>query len=117
MNSHYHNKLKIQIGIVLIILSAFFLGSVAAITKQTSNEHIHWAVVNLNTSYIGLPLCLLLSGLFYYFGINVFNEKASMYVIPIFISTFSAILKLLGFVCSTLAFKYEDATKVKSSFF
>ena len=83
------------------------------VTKKTSNDNIHWAVVTLNVAYVGLPFCLILSGLFYHFGLSKVSEKgASAYTIPILLSSLSAILKLFGFVFATKAFDYEEATKV-----
>lgn len=104
----------IKLGIILIILSAFFLGSVSALTKQTANVNIHWSVVNLSVAFIGLPLNLLLSFLFYYFGLTKISEKgASAYVAPVLLSALSSFFKLLGVTFSTLAFKFEEATKVR----
>ena len=105
---------KIKIGIVIIIMSAFFLGSVAAITKKTSNDNNHWSLVNLYVAYPGLPLNLMFSGIFYYFGFSKISDKgASIYITPVLLSCLSALIKLGGFTFSTMAFKYEDATKVK----
>jgi len=103
-----------KIGVLFALVSATCTSSVFILLKKLSNAKVHWASSTIYVCWGGLPLSILLSLFLVYQGSYHQNVELELDDLPmdIFYSIFSSGLSLTGQILLTLAFIYEDATKL-----
>jgi drug/metabolite transporter (DMT)-like permease len=111
---HLNETTKIIIGIILTISAAFFFGLVSILIKKLCNNNVHWSVNTIYASYTGIPVCIIISLIFYFTEFSHTDLKSELPDLPLHIlySSCSAIFGILGQVFFNISLTCEDPTKV-----
>jgi drug/metabolite transporter (DMT)-like permease len=110
--------IKLVIGVILAIVSAFTLSCIFLVLKKLNKCKVHWAVSTIYVCWSGIPMSLILSIILIQLKMAHKNFEKESYdlFMDIFYSVMSALVSILGQVLMNIALKYEDATKVSIIF-
>jgi drug/metabolite transporter (DMT)-like permease len=113
-NNLFDESTQIIIGISLTISAALFFGLLSILIKKLCNEKVHWSVNTIYGSYLGLPICLGISLIFYITDYSHKDLKSELPDLPyhILYSSCSAIFGILGQVFFNISLTLEDPTKI-----
>ena len=101
------------IGVVLILLSATCQSVAQVVIRKLCLVQVHFSVNSMYPALVGLPLSLILSGVFHqYKFIKIDTFETMDIVLQLVYSIFGGIMGTLGLIFLNLALKYEDATKI-----
>ncbi len=101
-------------GIFFALVCATSTSNVYLILKKLTNAKVHWATSIIYVCWAGLPLSIIISILLVYQGSyhKNFDLERDDFPMDIYYSMLSASFSLGGQILLTLAFFYEDATKL-----
>lgn len=101
------------LGIGFGLTGAFAASVVSILLKKLANNKVHFSIAIIYASYLGLPVCSLISFILLYTGKEV-KPLISYFelLIQIGITVLAAISGLTGQACMNFAFLHEDVTKV-----
>jgi drug/metabolite transporter (DMT)-like permease len=114
--SENSSRVEFIIGVVCVLVSAFFFGMQHVVVKKLCNYKIKWFVITIYDSYFGLPLAILASCVIFEFKIfdtkDFSNIQLSSILTQLFYSAISAVCCLVGQIAINLSLTYENPTKV-----
>ncbi|RNA00396.1 solute carrier family 35 member G1 [Brachionus plicatilis] len=94
------------LGIGFGLVGAFAASVVSILLKKLANNKVHFSIAIIYASYLGFPVCSLISFILLYTG-----QEVKPYI-KVGIAVLSAISGLMGQACMNFAFSHEDVTKV-----
>ena len=102
-----------MIGVVLILLNATCHSVAQVAIRKLCLVQVHFSVNSMYPALVGLPLSLILSGIFHQFKLIKIDTYETKDIVPQFVySILSGIMGTLGMIFLNLALKVEDATKI-----
>ena len=114
--SHDNSRLITIIGVSLALISAVCSGIVPVIIKHLINQNIHYSVMTIYTTFIGLPASIVIDLILIYTNthtkaIELFGTNPSQLAIEFGMSAVTAVLSLFNIVMFNISIEYEDPTK------
>ncbi|CAF0810789.1 unnamed protein product [Brachionus calyciflorus] len=106
-------QIKRIMGISFALIGACCAATVSILLKKLANKKVHYSVSIIYASYLGLPICSLISIILLYTG----NEKKPeidtiSLIYQYLMAILSGLVGLFAQVCINLAVITEDVTKV-----
>ena len=104
------------LGLIIAITDAFLLGGSQILIKKLCIKKVHFSISSIYTSYIGLPICLILSLFFIYT-----KNSSLMYNIEfnwanfkwhLFYAILVGLIGSLNQIILNLSLQYEEASKI-----
>lgn len=104
------------VGILLGIISAFCASCVAILVKKLSNSNVHYAINTCYSSYLGLPIALIIALVTYFTGNRVIDptsyDTTEKLIWQIFFLIASALCGCLFVSLQVMSNRYEEANKL-----
>ena len=120
LNENKGNKYDQAFGITSAILAAFFGALSFVVSRNLAQAKVHYSVVNLYQSYLGIPISFLISLIMDLTGVQIYDMNLMLDVESLFIQTLSgigsAVFGVVLQICLILAVKYEETLKVSMVF-
>ncbi|CAF0988720.1 unnamed protein product [Brachionus calyciflorus] len=105
--------MKRILGIIFALIGAFCTATVSILLKKLANQKVHYCVAIIYASYLGLPVCSIIS--FYLLFIGKERKSYIDFKSLLFqcaLAFLSGLSGLLAQIFKNVAFNYEDVTKV-----
>ena len=120
LNENKGNKYDQAFGITSAILAAFFGALSFVVSRNLAQAKVHYSVVNLYQSYLGIPISFLISLIMFLTGVQIYDMSLMLDVESILIQVSSgigsAVFGVILQICLILAVKYEETLKVSMVF-
>ena len=104
------------LGIGLSLMGAMVAASVPILIKQLTNQKVHFAVVIIYASYIGLPAAIIISVILHATGADTKSQALihdkSLLVPQLGYALAASVIGLLAQISVNMAIKYEDTSKI-----
>ena len=116
LSSNEDQQLQRIFGIIFGLLTAFFSAFVTVLMKKLTNKKVHFSIVIVYASYVGLPISFLIS-LVTFLSDKQIHDMTLVQDLPsiLYQIGFAVMAGILG-VCSQVlmnfSLKYEDSSKV-----
>ena len=104
---------SLYIGIFLTLCGALTTAIVQITIKHLCNKKVHYSVIIIYSSYLGIPISSAISITLYVTGVSYKNSASlESIMVQIFYSFLSAVVGLSAQICLSLSLKYEEASRI-----
>ena len=110
----FNTEFYTTIGIIIALFCSLCSSTVQILLKKLSTQKVHYSIVIIYVTYVGIPVTLAISVVMALTGLSHKNFPNNLHKMPLQILyvTISAVLGIFSQILLNFSLKYEEASKV-----